>query len=136
MAYKFESELYKPVMRYFKNKSFTSQKVEAEFFERRIDLYAFSKKLNKSVAVELKLSNWKKALNQALIYQLCSDYVYLAMPVAAMNAIEVTKIKSYGVGIIAVYESGFCKRILPARKSKHVKKIYKGEIISPERSLS
>lgn len=136
MAYKLESELCKPVMRYFKNKSFTSQKVEAEFFERRIDLYAFSKKLNQSVAVELKLSNWKKALNQALIYQLCSDYVYLAMPTTAMNSIEISKIKSYGVGIIAVYDSGYCKLILPAKKSKHVKKNYKGEIMSLERSLS
>lgn len=132
MAYRFESELYQPVMRYFKNRSFTSQRVEAEFFDRRIDLYAFSKKLNKSVAVELKLSNWKKALNQALIYQLCSDYVYLAMPSKSMNSVEINRIKSYGVGIIAVYNSGFCKRILPAKRSKHVKKDYLSDIVRLE----
>lgn len=135
MGYKFESELYKPVMRYFKNKSFTSQMVEAEFFERRIDLYAFSRKLNKSIAVEMKLSNWKKALNQALIYQLCSDYVYLAMPISAMAAIEVGKIKGYGIGLIAIYDSGVCKRILEAKKSKYVKKNYIGEIMNCERRI-
>ena len=32
------------------------------------------------IAVELKLSDWKKALVQAQNYQLGSDYVYVAFP--------------------------------------------------------
>ena len=54
--------------------------LELPFYEHRIDLYAYSVELDCTVAVELKLRKWRRALEQALLYQLCSDYVFIAVP--------------------------------------------------------
>ncbi|GAG43766.1 unnamed protein product, partial [marine sediment metagenome] len=50
------------------------------FYEYRIDLFAFSQKLDVTIAVELKLHRWRRALEQSLLYQLCADFVFIALP--------------------------------------------------------
>jgi hypothetical protein len=76
---------------------------ELKFFDRLIDLYgvAASPK-SRSFAVELKLSNWQKALRQAVIYQLCADYAYVAMPEAVARVLDLKLFRDAGVGLLGV----------------------------------
>lgn len=114
-----ELELNKPVSDYLKNKGY---KV---FYEIKIgfciaDLVGFKK--NKTVAVELKLSDWKKAIVQAKNYQFGADYVYLAFPLKkSFNVLKKTEhiLKKEGIGFLVVEETGCnVRKILDAKPSE------------------
>src|SRR5206468_2320806 len=98
------------------------------FYDYRIDLYAFSKVSRATVAVELKLRKWKRALEQAMIYQLCSDFVYIALPLSVANRVDREALRTYGIGLIAVCENG-CRTLLEAEKSAEVRQHYRGPYI-------
>lgn len=69
---------------------------------RWVDLVAF--KEEEVVAVELKISDWKQALRQAVAYQLGADYSFVAMPFR--HACKAYKSRYWfekeGVGLIAI----------------------------------
>jgi hypothetical protein len=75
---------------------------EVRMITRWVDLVAV--KDDEVVAVELKLSDWKQAIRQAVAYQLGADYTFVAMPFD--NACKAYKnrywFKKEGVGLIAV----------------------------------
>ena len=75
-----EQDLAHPVRRYLRNRAFRRQVEEMPFYEYRMDMYGYSRRDDLTVAVELKLKKWTRAIEQALLYQLCSDLVYIAMP--------------------------------------------------------
>jgi hypothetical protein len=95
------------------------------FYEYRIDLYGFSAHHNSTVAFELKLNDWRRALEQALLYQLCSDYVYIAMPERSAGKVNMTELRSQGIGLISVLESGDCSCLLPAVAHSEVRQFYR-----------
>ena len=129
LDFKNEEQLCEPISRFLKNKQFSYICYELNFFEYRIDLFAYSNSSLETISVELKLRNWKKALQQALIYQLCSDYVYIGIPKSFLQLQTIEKMKQFGVGIIAVYPSGYCKTILKSQKSLVLKNRYKTRFI-------
>jgi len=114
-----ELELVKPVSDYFIEHGYTI-KYEIRIGFCRADLVAFKK--DKVVAVELKLSDWKKAIVQTKNYQLGADYVYLAVPLMkSYNIIRKSEhilIKN-GIGLLSVNEKN-CEvtKIIKAKKSK------------------
>jgi hypothetical protein len=99
-----EEELTKPVAEYFKNRGYRI------FYEIRIgfcreDLVAFKKE--KVVAVELKLDDWKKAIQQAKNYQISADYVYIAIPlIKSFNILRKADhiLKKENIGLLIVEE--------------------------------
>lgn len=115
----------KPVAKFALEQGFCLQENELPFYEYRIDLYGFSAHHNSTVAFELKLADWRRALEQALLYQLCSDYVYIAMPERSAGKVDVTELKSQGVGLISVLESGDCSCLLPAVAHSEVRQFYR-----------
>jgi hypothetical protein len=120
-----EEELLPPVRRYAKRKGFTAQVAELPFFEYRIDLYAVSKPSGDTIAVELKMKNWRRALHQALIYQLCSDYVFIALPVTKAGIVDRAELSKYGVGLILVGLDRRCRLALEAVRSSEVRDYYR-----------
>lgn len=123
-----EKELLKPISNYLKDEGYALQMAEACFFDYAIDLYGYSEKKRKCVAIELKLHDWKKALKQALIYQLCADYVYVAFPESSLRKVQVSAFSEFGIGFIAV-SPGRCRRVLKAEKSIEIMSHYKSEMI-------
>lgn len=121
-----ESLLLKPVAAYFRRKSFRWQQEELPFYEHRVDLYGFSKVSEQTVAIELKLYKWKRAFEQAILYQLCADYVYIAMPVNSIRRVDTELLKTHGIGLLAVGNSGRCRQILCSEQSTVVRDNYKG----------
>jgi hypothetical protein len=120
-----EKQLLKPVAKYAHQQGFCLQGRELPFYEYRIDLYGFSTHRNSTVAFELKLADWRRALEQALLYQLCSDYVYIAMPERSAGKVDVAELRSQGIGLISVLESGDCSCLLPAAEHSEVRQFYR-----------
>jgi hypothetical protein len=120
-----ESQLLEPVARFAKRQGFRLQGMELPFYEYRIDLYGFSRRNNVTVAIELKLIEWRKALLQAMLYQLCADLVYIAMPEDAAKRTDHQELSRNGVGLIAVRNSGICSCLLPADRHTEVRHFYR-----------
>ncbi|MBN2602725.1 MAG: hypothetical protein JXA91_01170 [Candidatus Thermoplasmatota archaeon] len=116
-----EWELTKPVSDYFKKEGYVVKK-EVKIGYCRADLVAFRNGI--TVAIELKLAGWKKAITQARNYQLGADYVYIASPLMKVD-IFLRKAKMFmkneGIGLLAINEKT-CNviRIIEPKKSKKV----------------
>lgn len=129
MDFKKEEQLCEPIKKFLKKKKFYQLYPEIDFYKHRIDILGYSKITGETVAVELKLKKWKKALQQALVYQLCSDYVYIAMPKASLHQSAISKIESFGIGIVAIHSSKRCETISKPSKSHLVKDRYRYKFI-------
>jgi hypothetical protein len=128
MTYLKEQDLLLPVANYARRKGYSLQAFELPFYDYRIDLYGFSTKASKTVAVELKLIKWKRALEQARIYQLCSDFVYIALPLSTVAHIDEEALRKSGIGLIAVFKYG-CRTLVEAKRSTEVREHYRGPYI-------
>jgi hypothetical protein len=92
-------------------------------------MYVYSQREDIAVAVELKLTKWSRALEQALLYQLCSDLVYIAMPQSEIKRVDLRALGEHGIGLIAVGEER-CKEMLRAAPSEVVRKHYREEYLT------
>lgn len=71
------------------------------------------------VAIELKMRDWRQALQQAVAYQVGADRAWVAMPlVAASRAYRHRyRFEAEGVGLLAVDDRGLVRAPLPAGAS-------------------
>jgi len=74
-----ELQLQEAVKDYFIRSGFVVTP-EMQFFSKRIDLFGVNRRSLATIAVEAKLSNWKRASFQARAYLLCADRVFVALP--------------------------------------------------------
>lgn len=124
-----ECDLWLPVRRFLKGEGYDRVIRELAFFDRSIDMYGVAWGAeDRTIAVELKLRKWQKALHQAALYQLCSDYSYVAMPTkVAHSLVEHKDFKAAGIGILAVdTASKAVEIVLPAVLSTQAKGHYVG----------
>ena len=124
-----EALLYDPVAEYTRRKSYRWQVSELPFYEYRIDLFAFSRTLELTVAVELKLHRWQRAVEQSLLYQLCADLVFIALPKPIIERVDFKLLSEHGIGLIGVAESGRCRMVLDAMRSSVVRPHYRDHYI-------
>jgi hypothetical protein len=114
-----ELELVKPVYDYFKNQGYKLRR-EVRIGYCRADLVAF--KNGETTAVELKLTDRKKAIIQAKNYKLAADYVYLAFPLLKSYSIlrkSEYELKKEGIGLLIVNEITIeVEKIISAKASK------------------
>lgn len=124
-----ESSLLDPVTGYIKRKGFSVQALELPFYERSVDIYGFSKITNKTIAIELKLHKWKKAIEQAILYQLCADKAYIAMPKKFIGRVNLDLLTKYGIGLISISGTGRCRKMVEAKQSSVLRIGYKNNHI-------
>lgn len=129
-SYRREADLLAPVSAYVRRKGFRWQDTELAFYEYRIDLYGFSRVDAMSLAIELKLKNWRRALQQTIIYQLCADWVFAALPESAVNDVVQSAFAEHGVGLIGVGDTGRCRQVLVPRQSPDVREWYRKHFVS------
>jgi len=120
-----EADLLAPASRFARRRGFCLQQVELPFYEYRIDLYGFCDNRDSTVAIELKLKNWRRAFVQALLYQLCADLVYIAMPKRAALKVDQSLLACEGIGLLSISDSGVCSCVLSARVHGQVRQPYK-----------
>ena len=118
MSFLNESQLNLPVINYFKTRGYTVKR-EIKIGFCIADIVAFKKET--VVSIELKLSDWKKAIVQAKNYQLGSDYVYIAFPL--MNSFNVLRnakstLQKNGIGFLVINDyTKKVNKILEAKES-------------------
>jgi len=127
--FKREAALLPPVAGYAKRKAFFMQEAELPFYEYRIDLYCFSPAKDITAAFELKLTKWRRALKQALLYQLCADHVYIALPRKVLRGVDTGLLAKHGIGLLAVGSSGRCEQIIEPLTSRLVLPHYRAGFI-------
>jgi hypothetical protein len=97
-----ESRLYAPVERFLGTDYLTRREVRVG--SKIVDIFAVSKKADESLAIELKVSNWKRALKQAATYQTFAKYSYVALPRSHVHRAltHASMFRSLGVGLMSV----------------------------------
>ena len=130
MRFENEAALLDPVSAYIRRKSFRKQDTELAFYEYRIDLYGYSRIQNLTVAIELKLLRWRRAWEQALLYQLCADFVFVALPTYVIPRVDTTLYERHGIGLLSVESKTRCRQILPAQPSREVREYYRDPYIA------
>lgn len=73
-------------------------------------------RLGITVAVEAKISDWKNGLIQAQRYLLFSDYSYLALPAHNIKLVNLSLLRTTGIGLLAIGD-GNLEEIIPATRS-------------------
>jgi len=129
MEFSRESDMTALVARFLRNRSYAQQLSEVGFYEHRMDIYGYSRAHQLTVAVELKLAKWSRAVSQALLYQLCSDLVYIAMPTLAARRVDVALLQEYGLGLIAV-DKARCRELVLPRFSHVLRRRYRAEYLA------
>jgi hypothetical protein len=120
-----EASLLQPVSGSLRRRGYRQQQDEVQFFEYSMDLYAYSAKTHRTTAVELKLYRWMRAFEQALVYQLCADFVYLALPIAAATRVELPLLQQHKLGLIGVQPGPRCVMLLAPQQSTVVMPNYR-----------
>ena len=125
VSFELESALADPIAAYVRRKSFRLQTRELQFYEYRIDLFAFSRILGLTIAIEMKLLRWKRAVEQALLYQLCADRVCIALPMENIARVDSDVLARHGIGLLAVEPSGRCRMVLESQQSTVMRPHYR-----------
>lgn len=107
-----EEDLRAPVRAFLEDRGYEVRD-EVWINGRIADLYAYRGD-DEPVAVELKLTDWKKAVRQAQAYQLGAVYTYVALPVLHVSTVmrRSRDLRSRNVGLLGVApgtEAGFVK---------------------------
>lgn len=108
-----ERELYGPIIELFKENYTIAS--EVPLGPKRIDIVAL--KDEKIIAIEVKVNKWKKALRQAMNYQLGADESYVALPLKYSKPVNKDFFQKVGVGLITVDTCGNAVVSIPARQS-------------------
>lgn len=76
----------------------------------------------KSIAIEAKLKNWKRALLQAYRYRWFADYSYVVLDLdyskPALNNIEM--FKNYNIGLLTISSNGIIQKHFKPKKIKPI----------------
>lgn len=125
-----EASLLGPVVRHLRRRQFKNLLTEVPFYDYRIDVFAFSAKDDHTVAVELKLDKWRRAFEQALVYQLCADFSVVGLPDATALRADLGLFSASGIGVISISSAGRCRVILRPALSSVVRPHYRNELVS------
>ena len=124
---RYEADLLQPVQAHLAAQ-YPEQQTEVGFYEYRIDLYGHYPRTGQTIAVELKLRRWRRAIEQALLYQLCADRVMIAVPEATARRVNREELQAHGLGLLAVRADG-CTELVEARQSTVVRPAYRAAMI-------
>jgi len=75
-------------------------------------------KNQKLISIEVKISNWRKALQQAYANLYVFDYSYVALWHKTIPNVDTAIFKNLGIGILEV--NGSCQEVVKAKRSKLV----------------
>lgn len=121
-----ENQLLAPVKKIFGARKYIF-KTEVPFHKKSIDVMIGNTQTKEITAIELKVKNWNKALRQAVVYQLCSHKVYVAIFKKYFNPKNAKSFAQFGVGIILIdLEKRKLKGkiFLEAKRSKAINRFY------------
>jgi len=96
---------------------------EVKFFRKSIDFIYIDKNYNIN-AIELKIKDWRSALDQIETNQLCANYCYLGIWYKNIKAVSREIFKKNGFGLISISKNK-CDLIVNPKASSIIKREYK-----------
>lgn len=114
----YEIELY-PTIENLLEKGGYQHYTEVKVLTRSVDIIAI--KRNKVIAIEVKVENWKRALQQALTCRLFAHETYIAIWCDYSHRIPIKLLKKHRIGLIIV-TSNKAKISLKAKTSNVIHK--------------
>ena len=93
-----EEQLVEIVCNHFRNIGYEVKR-EVRLESKFMDIVA---KKEKTIAIEVKVSDWKRAFQQALTYRFGADFVYVAMPEQVIHRIDSEAFEEKGIGILSI----------------------------------
>jgi hypothetical protein len=109
---------------YPKEKYLKSEQVP--LITKKIDLVLFEISSREIIAIEMKVSNWKRALQQAIYYKLCADRTYVALWHEYIHRVNQRIFKEEGIGLLEV--NGRITKKIDAKRSDLIQKSLKERI--------
>ena len=107
---------------------------EVKIFTRSIDIVL--KKGNEIISIEFKLSNWKKAFELILDYQLVTDYSYLCIPKKNLRESTLNILKERGIGLLSYdNQNGLLKELIKPSLSKEKVDFYREYLLTKIQKL-
>ena len=88
---------------------------EVPFYNKRIDVVGVNRSTSELIAIELKLEDWKKALQQAAMDQLGGNRAYVALWHKNIHRADIEKFKECGIGLLEVND--YLKEVVKAAPS-------------------
>ena len=100
----FEIEMVDSCYKYLCQKSdiYTSIAREVPFLSRCIDLVLLTK-TQEAIAIEFKIKNWRKAIEQAKNHMLGADKVYICLPHRVPSESLINELLSERIGLFLYY---------------------------------
>jgi len=134
LAFDLEEALRPPVASWLRGTGLDVHE-EIAILGRRADLVGVGP--DRVVAVELKLSDWRRALRQAVAYQVAVDEAWVAMPLpaAARAYREAWRFRDEGVGLLAVDDRGGVRTPIPTAPSPRLLPFAREALASAARGL-
>ncbi len=137
-----EKSLYRPILMDFRQENYDLFEefppVQSPNNSKKIDLVFKDRDKNHLIAIEVKMSDWKRALKQALLNTTYCHYSYIAMPKRTVAILNKEIFKESGIGVIAVHEDN-CKVVVKpkfSRSTPMVKKCsYTFDLMHKKRTL-
>ncbi len=102
---------------------------EVKMLSKFIDLVAYNPVDDGVIAIEAKLSGWRRAFQQAMTYRICADDVYIAIPAGISHRVDMELLKRYGIGLIIASDDHVYTRF-EAERTKNSHARLKDEIIA------
>jgi len=112
----------------FRMRGFSTAR-EVRMLSKFIDLVAYNPVDDGLVAIEAKLSGWRRAFQQAMTYRICADDVYIAIPAGISHRVDMELLKRYGIGLIIASDDHVYTRF-EAERTKNSHARLKDEIIA------
>lgn len=99
--------------------------VEVPMLSKRIDVVL--RRDDNIIAIEAKVKNWKRALQQAISYRLCADAVFIAIWKDFTHRVDRQLLGEYGVGLIEMGEEP--RVLVDSQRSWVIHKSVKREVL-------
>ncbi len=111
-----ELELQKICTNFFLRKGLLARE-EVPFLLKVADIFSFNQESGECIAVEVKIRDWRRALKQALVYQLVADKVYIALLDEHIPAVVHDSLLEHSIGLISINTDGTVRIVLEASVS-------------------
>lgn len=127
-----EKQLYPQIEKFLVRRGFkTCQEVKPNNnSSRRVDVVGVKPRLKDVVAVEAKLSDYKRVMRQAMVGLFISDFVYISLPFGYANTVltkHEDELKELGIGVLGV--NGKALEMLSPSRSAYVDPSRKQKLI-------
>ena len=103
---------------------------EVRHYEKRIDIVATKGEGDEMLAFEVKVSDWNRALGQAVVNLAVVDRSYIAMAKKYSHLVQLPVLQELGIGLLVIGTSwGDVETVSVATPSPYVNKIAKARLI-------